>query len=237
MKQKNLLSFKTGMQDAVPVFLGYIAVSFTFGIQAIKLGFNPIKASLISASNLTSAGQFAGITLIHAGATALEMAAATLVINSRYFLMSSAIVQNVDPDTPLWKRLIMAYGMTDEIFALGIAQGAHLNAYYMFGATIMGTTGWTLGTLLGSLSGSLLNQNIINALSVALYGMLIAIIVPKGVEDRMIGKTILISMLASGLLQWIPFLSKMGSGFRIIVLTIAIAGLAAYLKPIVEVDE
>lgn len=232
MKHSHLIALKNGMRDAVPVFLGYIAVSFTFGIQAISLGFTLIECVLISASNLTSAGQFAGITLIHAGASAMEIAVASLVINSRYFLMSSAIVQNIPQETPLWKRMTTAYGMTDEIFALGIAQGKPLDTYYMLGATIMGASGWTLGTLLGSLSGSILDQNIIDALSVALYGMLIAIIIPKGVEDRIVGKVILISMLSSALFQWMPLLNKLGSGFHIIFLTVVIAAMAALIHPI-----
>src|SRR5699024_6727585 len=166
------------MKNGIAVALGYFAVSFTFGILAKQAGLNPYEALFMSVTNVTSAGQFAGLTLIASSAAILEVIIAQIIINSRYFIMSFALTQKIEPDTPLLHSMIMAHGITDEIFGVATAAPGKLSPYYMYGIMSVALPGWALGTLLGVVSGNILPDRVISALSIALYGMLIAVIIP-----------------------------------------------------------
>jgi Predicted branched-chain amino acid permease (azaleucine resistance) len=221
-----------GLRDGFPIFLGYLAVSFALGIAAKNSGLTAFQATLMSITNYTSAGEFAALGLITSGAAYLEMATTQLIINLRYCLMSCALSQKLDPEVPFYQRLLVAYFVTDEIFGVSIGFNGKLNPFYSFGVISMAAPGWAFGTFLGVVSGSVLPFRIVSALSVALYGMFIAIIVPPTRKNKVLAGLIVISMMASLLFTYLPFVREISSGFRIIILTIVIAGTAAVLFPI-----
>lgn len=226
--------WKSGVRDGVPICLGYIAVSFTFGIVAKNAGLTSTQAVLMSATNLASAGQFAGVGLIGASATYLEMAITQLVINLRYCLMAASLSQKFDSKTPFYHRFLVAFGISDEIYGLSVIKEGDLKPSYNYGLMSICIPGWTFGTLLGVISGSLLPDRMVSALSVALFGMFIAVIVPPAKGNTRLSVLILLSMAVSLLFTEIPGLSMISSGFRIIILTVLIAGVAAILFPVKE---
>ena len=226
--------WKKGIKDGIPIFLGYLAVSFTFGIAAKKAGVSPMEAVLMSATNLTSAGQFAALNIIANGSTYFEMAITQLIINLRYCLMSSALSQKLSSKIPYWHRFVMSFGITDEIFGVSICVEDKLSPFYSYGLMTAAIPGWTFGTFLGIMSGSLLPEGVISALSVALYGMFIAVIIPPARKSKIIAGIVIISMISSLAFAKLPILKNITSGFRIIILTVIIAGVAAVLFPIEE---
>ena len=230
----NLKEWQKGVKDGIPIALGYMAVSFTFGIIAKQSGLNPFEAVFLSITNFTSAGQFAGLTLIATSAAFLEIALTQLIINSRYFLMSAALSQKIDQRTPLIHRMLMAVGISDEVFGLSMTVQGKLNPYYTYGIISMAMPGWALGTLLGVVSGNILPPRMVSALSIALYGMLLAVIIPPAKGNKMLTVLIIISMVASLLFASLPILNTISSGVKIILLTIVIAGIAAILFPVKE---
>ena len=226
--------FKKGIKDGIPIFLGYLAVSFTFGIAAKNAGVSAGEAVLMSATNLTSAGQFAALDIIASSASYLEMAITQLIINLRYCLMSSALSQKISHKMPFFHRFIMSFGVTDEIFGLLVNVNGKVSPFYSYGIMSVAIPGWTLGTLLGIISGSLLPARVLSALNVALYGMFIAVIIPAARKSKIIAGIVTVSMLLSLAFTKIPVLSSISSGFRIIILTLVIAGVAAFLFPVKE---
>lgn len=230
----NITEWKDGFQNGIPIALGYFAVSFTFGILAKQFGLNPFEAVFMSATNVTSAGQFAGLTLIVAVATVAEVAVTQLIINSRYFLMSFALSQKIDPDTPVFHRFMMAHGITDEIFGVSVARPGRLNPYYVYGVMSAAIPGWALGTLFGVISGNVLPPRLTSALSIALFGMLLAVIIPPAKGNKVISGLIIVSMVVSLAFAKFPVLMDISSGVKIIVLTVIIAGIAAFLFPVKE---
>ncbi len=234
---RRLLKYKEGVRDGFPIFLGYLAVSFSFGIQAKKLGMNAFQAGFMSLSNVTSAGQFSGLTLIFAGTTLVELALTQFIINSRYMLMSSALSQRIHSDQPLHTRMLMAFGVTDEVFALSIAQEGILDPVYTYGLMSSAIPGWVSGTVLGVLSGSLLPTRVLDALGLALYGMLIAIIVPPAKESKILAFFILLSMASHYCFTKAPGLRELSGGVTIIILTMILTSVAALLFPREETDD
>lgn len=227
--------FKKGFKNGIPIFLGYLAVSFTFGIAAKNAGISSAQAILISAANLTSAGQFAALSVIASQASYVEMALTQLVINLRYCLMSSSLSQRFDEKIKPYHRYLIAYGVTDEIFGVSSAYSEeNVPPAYCYGIIAVSWPGWVLGTALGCLSGSLLPARILSALGVALYGMFIAIIVPPTKTNRVLLGVVAISMLFSLVFAVTPVLKTVSSGFRVIILTVVIAGVAAWLFPVKE---
>ncbi|MBQ6967083.1 MAG: AzlC family ABC transporter permease [Lachnospiraceae bacterium] len=225
-------NFKEGIKDGIPIALGYLAVSFAFGIQAVSSGLSVFQATLISLTNVTSAGQFAGISVIAAAGSYLEMAGVQFVINLRYMLMSAALSQKVAPDLPTYKRLGIAFGVTDEIFGVSIVRPGILSPAFSAGAILIAVAGWVLGTFLGAFSGEILSAALISALGVALYGMFIAIVVPPARDDRNIAIAALIAVGMSALFTYAPVIRDISSGSRIIIITVAVSVLAALLFPV-----
>lgn len=225
-----------GLRDGVPIGLGYLAVSFTLGIAAKVSGLTAGQATLMSLLNNTSAGEFAALGLIAAGAPYWEMAFTQFVINLRYMLMSCALSQKIAPETPTWQRLLMGYTVTDEIFGISAAVPDRLDPYYCFGAISVAAPGWALGTCLGILMGEALPVRIVSALSVALYGMFLAVILPPARKNRVIAGVVVISMLLSAFFTWVPVLSGISSGMRMIILTVLVSGAAALWFPVREGD-
>ena len=228
--------FLAGMKAGLPVCIGYFSVSFGFGAMAVAQGLKVLHAILISASNLTSAGQFAGLTVIAAGAALVEMVLTQLVINSRYALMSLAIGQRLGPRVGTGKRLLAAFFNTDEVFALGMARGKDLTPAYFIGAGVSAAIGWTGGTAMGAVAGSLLPESIRMVLGVMLYGMFIAIVVPQTRTEKPILIGVLLALVFSCLFQWVPVLGQVSEGLAIVICTVAAAALCALFFPVDEED-
>lgn len=209
-------------------------MSFALGIAGRGVGMNAVQAFVMSLTMVASAGQFAAITLIGAGAGIIEMITTTIVVNLRYLLMSCSLTQKLSPKTKLVHRLVLSYCMTDEIFGLSISVDGFLRPVYTYGITMISVSGWCLGTVLGVVAGNILPALVTNALGVAMYGMFLAIIIPPAKENHFLGALVAISMAASGLFSILPYLKAISSGFRVIILTILIAGIAAVIHPIEE---
>lgn len=231
----NIYNFKNGIKDGIPVALGYLAVSFSFGIVAKTSGLTIFQAVLMSATNVTSAGQFAGLGLISASASYMELAIIQLIINLRYSLMSCAISQKIDFKVPFFHRFFIGFGITDEIFGLSVCKKEKLNPFYNYGLMSIAIPGWILGTLFGVISGNILPERIINALSIAIYGMFIAIIIPPAKENKLLTGVIMISMISSFLFTKLPVLNQISSGFKLIILSVFISGIAAFFSQSKEV--
>ena len=227
--------WRRGLRDGIPIFLGYAAVSFSFGILAKKSGLVAWQATLMSGTNLTSAGQFAALGLIASCAPYLEMAATQLIINLRYSLMSCALSQKLDARMPFFHRLLMAAGVTDEIFGVSVATNGKLSPFYFYGLVMAAWPGWTFGTLLGIVMGGVMPASLLSALSVALYGMFIAIVVPPARKNAVLAGLVTLSMLVSVTFSCLPMLKELSAGFKVIILTVMLAGLAAYFFPVKEV--
>ena len=225
------------MRIGMPICVGYFSVSFGFGAMAVAQGLKILDAILISATNLTSAGQFAGLTVIAAGAAILEMILTQLVINSRYALMSLALSQRLGPQVGTGKRLMMAFFNTDEVFALGMGLGKRLTPAFFLGAGVVAAIGWTGGTAMGAVAGSLLPVSVRMALGVMLYGMFIAIVVPQARAEKPMLAAMVMALVFSCLFTWVPGLKTVSAGLAIVICTVAAAALCALLFPVKEEAE
>lgn len=224
--------FKRGMRHGVPIMLGYLSVSFGFGILAIQKNLSILAAVGISVTNLTSAGQVAGVGVIAAGGTLFEMILCQLVINMRYALMSLSLSQKLDRSFTLPRRLIVAYGITDEIFAVASVQPEPLRPKYMYGLILTPFIGWSAGTLLGATAGNLLPVSVTTAMSLMLYGMFIAIIIPPAKKSRKILFVVLLSACFSVVLKFL--LPMIGDGFAVIIAAVLSSVITALLFPVEE---
>ena len=229
--------FCEGIRDGVPIALGYFAVSFSLGIAARKAGFTPFQGFLASLLNNASAGEYAAFALIMSGASYFQVAVITLIANARYLLMSCALAQRFAPGTPFWHRLVIGYDVTDELFGITIARPGSLSPCYTYGAILLAAPAWASGTALGIVAGNLLPLRAVSALSVALYGMFLAIIIPPARKNKVIAALVTISMVSSYIFSRLPVISDISSGIRTIILTVAIAGIAAILFPVKEENE
>ncbi len=225
---------KAGLRDGIPIAAGYFSVSFTFGMLAVQDGMSPFHAVLISLLNLTSAGQFAGLTVIVSGASLLEMALTQLVINIRYALMSVSLSQKLDSSVKTFQRMLIAYGNTDEIFAVASSKPGSVGSRYMYGLIFLPVLGWVGGTLTGAVASTLLPATVISALGVALYGMFIAIVIPVAKESREVLIVVGAALVFSTAFYYLPVLQEISSGFTIIICTVAAAGIGAVLFPVKE---
>ena len=232
MSRKRKMDFAAGVQDGIPICLGYIAVSFTFGIMAKNAGLSTWEAVLISLTNLTSAGQFAGLSLITASASYFEMAVTQLIINLRYSLMSCALSQKIDNHYPSFHRFLIAYSVTDEVFGVSVSRPGKITPWYSYGVMALAAPGWTLGTFLGVVSGNILPDRVVSALSVALYGMFIAIIIPPARKNHIVAGLVALSFALSLACNYLPGISAMSDGTRTILLTVVISAAAAVLFPV-----
>lgn len=230
------MNFHKGIKDGIPIALGYFSVSIAFGLMAAEAGCTAFEALLISFTNLTSAGQFAGLTIIAELGTLVEMALSQFIINLRYMLMAISLSQKVDDDFKGIWRWILGFAITDEIFAVAIQNPGKIKRNYFMGLTIIPIIGWTLGTLGGALLGNILPAIITNALGVALYGMFIAVVVPKARDDSHVFVAVCIAVAISVALKYIPAFVNLSGGFAIIICTVVASLIAAVLFP-VEVSE
>lgn len=226
-----------GLKDGLPICMGYLSVSFTFGMMAVERGLPSYLALLISMTNLTSAGQFAGTAIMVSHGPLLEIAATTFVINLRYLLMSLAISQKADPQLSLFQRLVLSFGVTDEVFAVSMQQPGYIKGAYLAGLITLPYLGWSLGTLLGATTTGLLSLSVRSALGIAIYGMFIAIIIPPARHAHSILITLIISVASSSAFHWLPFLDTVSSGWKIIICALAASAYAALRYPVESIPE
>lgn len=223
--------FKIGCRKGIPIALGYLSVSFTFGVKAVNGGLPPWIAILISLTNLTSAGQFAGTNLMIAQAAYIEIVVTTLVINARYMLMSLALSQKLKAGIGVRKRCLFGFGITDEVFAVAAAEPGKISDSYMFGLISMPILGWTLGTALGAFASDIMPAVLANAMELGLYAMFIAIIIPPAKKNKSVAMVIVLAIVFECILCLIPAIT---GGFKVILATIAAAAIGAILFPVKE---
>lgn len=232
--------FLKGIIDGIPIGIGYLSVSFAFGIIAVQCGLSPLEAILISMTNLTSAGQLAGAPIIASGGSLVELAMTQLIINSRYSLMSVSLSQKLDKNATFLKRLLIAFGNTDEIFAVSTSKAGKITSRYFYGLMLTPWLGWSLGTTLGALAGGALPAIISSSLGLAIYAMLVAVVVPTARQHL---PTALCAAVAVGLscaFRYLPFLSNFNKnygGFVIIICAVAASLIFAVLQPVNNEEE
>lgn len=229
--------FFEGIKDGFPICLGYFSVSMAFGLTAVLSGLPAWSAVLISLTNLTSAGQFAGVNVLLAAGSLAELAVTTLIINMRYFLMSLSMSQKTDSSVSFGWRLLLSYGITDEVFAVSMQRKKPLSAVYLAGLMLLPPIGWTGGTLAGAAATSLMPSSVSSALGIALYAMFIAIIVPPARRDRKVMLTVIMAICASVVFEYAPLLENISGGWSIIIITLVISAVSALLFPIDSKEE
>ncbi|MCF0230521.1 MAG: AzlC family ABC transporter permease [Parasporobacterium sp.] len=234
--KENKAAFKKGLKAGIPIGIGYFAVAFSLGIAAKNSGLTPLEAGFASFLCNASAGEYVGFALIGAGASYLEMFLMSFIANARYFLMSCAMSQKLKPGTKLIHRLLIGYGLTDEIFAVGISQIGYANPFVNYGAIIVAGPCWWAGTFLGAFAGALLPGRVVSALSVALFGMFIAIIIPPAKKDKIIAGIIVVCFALSSAATYLPYIRDLSEGTRTIILTVVISALAAIIFPRKDLD-
>lgn len=234
---ENAKWYKKGLVDGIPIALGYFAVAFTLGIVARNSGLSAFQAMLAAALTNASAGGYAGFTLIGENASFLEMALTQLVVNARYLLMACALSQKLSPKTSTLHRSLIAFDVTDEVFGISVSVKGTLNPFYNYGAMTVSIPGWALGAFFGVIMGNVLPNSVVSALSVGLYGMFLAIIIPPARKNKIIAVLVMVSMALSFVFSKLPLLSSISSGMRVIVLTVLISLAAAVLFPREEEDD
>lgn len=230
MKEQN--SFLKGIKDGIPICLGYLSISFAFGIFACGNGFSVIEAVLMSMTNLTSAGQLAAVPIIAGGGTFLELAISQIVINLRYALMSVSLSQKLGKSVKFIDRFLMSFSMTDEIFAVSYSNEGTIGKRYFYGLMVTPYIGWSGGTLLGACAGNILPEIVVSALGIAIYGMFIAIVMPKVKKERATALCVLLAVLLSCIFYFVPILSRVPSGFVIIICAAVASALFSAVAPL-----
>ena len=234
----NKFWYKKGLRDGIPIALGYFAVAFTLGIAAEKAGLNAIDTFIATGTTLASAGGYAGISIIAAAGSYIEMFLTMLVVNARYLLMSCSLSQKISPKTSTLHRMGIAFGVTDEIFGISSAVSGYLNPFYNYGAMTVSIPAWASGAALGVILGNVLPTSVMSALSVAIFGMFLAIIIPPAKENKVIMGGIIVSFVLSFLFEKLPIIANnISSGLRVIILTVVIALSLAILFPVKEDEE
>ena len=229
--------FLDGIRDGIPICLGYFSVSMAFGLTCVLSDIPIWAAVMISLTNLTSAGQFAGMNLIAANGALVEIGLTTLIINIRYFLMSISVSQKVEQKMSMKKRLAVAFGITDEIFAVSMQRDHALTSAYMAGLILTPVIGWTSGTFVGAAATSLMPPVLSNAFGIALYGMFVAIIVPPAKEQKNVLFAVVLAIAASVACKYLPVIKNLSSGWTIILITIVVCVIAAWLFPVEESED
>lgn len=229
------LSFTKGMSHGIPICLGYLSVSFGFGLLAVRSGLSVFQSAAISATSLTSAGQVGGVEIIKAGGTLLEMVLVQLTINIRYSLMALSLSQKLDKRFTFPHRLAASYGITDEIFAVCSAQKERITPSYMYGMILVAFLGWVCGTIMGAAAGSLLPEAVTDAMGIVLYGMFLAIIVPPAKKQKSVLAAVAIAAAVSIIFHYV--LTQVSGGFAVMISAIIASVIAALLFPVEDEEE
>lgn len=228
--------YKEGLKKGVPICLGYLPVSFAFGVMCVNGGISPIVATIISLTNLTSAGQVAGVTLMMQCASIFEIAFTVLIINLRYILMSLSLSQKIDPKTPWYKRILMSFSITDEIFGIASIEKKEIKLSFMMGLLTTPLLGWVLGTVLGSFFAGMFSEKLLASMDIALYAMFIACVIPVAKKQKNVLFCAVIAIVISCILEYIPIFSFIGLGFKVIIATIIACTVASFVFPMKEDD-
>lgn len=226
-----------GLRKGLPIGLGYLAVAFSFGVLTTSLGMTPLFATIISLTNITSAGQYAGVKMMAQTAGYLEIGLTVLLINLRYSLMSLSLSQKIDETMPTGIRLLVGYGITDEVYAVAILEHKKVTAKYMFGLITLPIVMWTLGTLLGALFSEIMPEKLLDAMGIALYAMFIAIIIPDARKSYKVATVIAISIALTCIMTYVPYVNKIGLGFKTIIATVIASLVGAIFFPIRDEDK
>ena len=235
MKEQN--SFLKGIKDGFPICIGYLSISFAFGIYACSCGLSIWEAVIMSITNLTSAGQLASVPIIVAGGTLAELAVSQLVINMRYALMSVSLSQKLGKSVKMFDRFIIAFANTDEVFAVASSNEGTVGKRYLYGLILTPPLGWTLGTLLGAAAGNILPEMLVSALGIAIYGMFIAIVMPKVRTEKSTALCVVVAILLSCLFYYVPALKVIPAGFTIIICAVVASGIFALVAPLNIAEE
>ncbi|MBQ7821866.1 MAG: AzlC family ABC transporter permease [Clostridia bacterium] len=233
---KEINNFFRGITDGLPICVGYISVAFAFGIFATDSGLSVLETLLISMTNVTSAGQLAGVPIITGGGTLIELAVAQFVINLRYALMSVSLSQKIGKSVRMIDRFIIAFVNTDEVFAVASAKEGAVGRNYLYGLILTPFLGWSFGTLLGAAAGNVLPASVVSALGIAIYGMFVAIVIPEAKKDRPTLLCVIMAIALSCVFTYVPVLNSVPSGFAIIICAAAASAVFAFVSP-VEVKE
>ena len=226
------MRYKQGCKDGIPIMLGYLTVSFTFGVSCVAKGFKWWMPVFCSLTNFTGTGQFAGMDLIAAAGSVLELIATMLVINARYSLMAISLSQKLSPKTTLGQRLLIAFGLTDENYAVAMRRQCEVTFDYYLGVMTTSFSGWVLGTLLGALAGGILPDILLSAFGIALYGMFIAIVIPPCRSSKAVATVVLSAIALSCLFYYTPYLKNLSSGWAVIICGISSAVIGAIFFPV-----
>lgn len=229
--------FFRGLRDGLPIALGYLSVSFAFGIYAVGSGLTAWQAIVVSMANLTSAGQFAGVPIIVGGLPLAEMMLSQFVINLRYSLMSVSLSQKLSKRVRLLERAMVAFGVTDEIFAVAIGQKEELETPYLVGLITTPFWGWTIGTALGALAGDILPEMVVSALLIALYAMFVAIVIPPCKKEKPVAGACLLAVAMSSVFYYVPFLKGVSSGVSVVICALVASFVFAIVAPVKDEPE
>ena len=229
--KENRLAMSQGIRAGIPIGLGYFAVAFSLGIMARNAGLNWVAGTISSLFCNASAGEYAGFAVVAAAGTFAEMAVLILVANARYLLMSSAMSQRIKPGISFGHRMVMGLYVTDEIFGVSMARPGYLNPWFTYGCALIASPLWALGTALGCIAGNILPLRVVSALSVALFGMFLAIIIPPARKSKIIAGIVVVSFALSSVCTYAPLVSKLSEGVRTIILTVIISAAAAIIFP------
>lgn len=229
---KEQVSFIKGIKDGLPICFGYLSISFAFGIFACSNGLSILQAAVMSLTNLTSAGQLAAVPIIAAGGTLAELAVSQIVINLRYALMSVSLSQKLGKSVSMFDRFIISFANTDEVFAVASSNDGAVGRKYLYGLILTPPIGWTLGTLLGACAGNILPEMLVSALGIAIYGMFVAIVMPKVQSERPTAFCVGLAVILSCLFYHVPVLNAIPSGFTIIICAVIASGVFAVIAPI-----
>lgn len=229
---KEINSFFEGIKDGIPIFLGYLSVSFAFGIFAVGNGLTVMQSLFISMTNVTSAGQLAAVPIITGGGSLIELAVSQIVINLRYALMSVSLSQKLGKSVGLIDRIVISFVNTDEVFAVASLKGTYVGKNYLYGLILVPYIGWSLGTFIGSVVGDFLPESVISALGIAIYAMFVAIVVPQMKKSFSTLLCVALAVIFSIAFYYLPFFSFIPQGFVVIICAVSASALFAFLKPI-----
>lgn len=230
-------SFRMGIRDGLPICLGYLSVSFAFGIFATGAGLSVYQALLISMLNVTSAGQLAAVPIIVSLGTFVELATTQLVINLRYALMSVSLSQKLGPSVRMRDRFLISFVNTDEVFAVSSGKGGKVGRAYMLGLILTPYVGWSLGTLLGAIAGNILPVILISALGIAIYAMFVAIVMPFAKSGLKPLLCVAVAAAISVTLYYVPIFDSIRSGFKIIITAVLTSLIFAFVAPVEDKAE
>lgn len=220
-----------GLRVGFPIAMGYFAVAFSLGIIAVQAGLTAPLGFLSSFFTRASAGEYGTYTLVAIEAAYAEVVVMCLVVNLRYMLMSAALSQKIAPGTSWFHRLMMAFCITDEVFGVSVAHPGYTPPAYTYSAALISTLFWASGCAMGIMAGGLLPQSMVTALSMSLYGMFLAIIIPPARKERSVALCVVFGFLCSWAAGVLPALRELSAGTRTILLTLGLSALAALLFP------